>query len=154
MSKTLMELLMIRLRYISTPSIFPSSKAFQKAVSCSVLLKIDFLNHSWICNLNTSRISRFGITSLYAPSSVIPACVRYPVVNRTLQRFSMLLSISSYVRSRRSIFSIAFPAINCSISFRVVLFALSTKRFTRSFPLVLIQYASGLAFGSSLIRSI
>ena len=43
-----LELLIMRFRYCSMPSVSPFSKAFQKAVRRSVLLKIDFLNHSLI----------------------------------------------------------------------------------------------------------
>ena len=129
-------------------SVFPFSTAFQNAVRFSVFLNTFSLNHSWICNLYTSLTSLLGIISLYAPVSVTPACVKYPVVNKTLHKLSILVSISSYVNSNRINFSIGSPAIRRSISSRVVLFALSIKHFTSSLLLVFNQYDCGFASGS------
>ena len=52
------------------------------------------LKYSIICVRKILRISILGMVSMNVFASFLPVCVRYPVVKRTLHRFSIEAYIS------------------------------------------------------------
>ncbi len=129
-------------------SVFCSVKALQKSSSVFPSLCDTSLNHSLIFFTKD-----FVFPCLELPKTATCLCTSLLCQisrSKSTQRFSILLSSSSYVSSCNTSFSIHSPAIRCSISFLVLAFALSMNLRTIAFPLEFDQKSSGIAVGSLL----